>query len=163
MPQPLLNLFHRHAIRQKNRGTAMTEVMKSNHPHPFSLQKTWESVGNVGWTGADSKLIDANIIQKIRAVRFSAKPSEFILLSLFSKKKLLKCRHQRQRSKAGFCLGGIRSQVDFLPIHFYCRDCVVDRQSVALKVNSAPPQSDKRLQGLLFLNHIEIFKKLITF
>ena len=78
----------------------VTEVMKSYHPHPFSLQKIWESVGNVGWAGADSELINADVIQKIRAVRFSAKPPEFILLCHFSKKKLLKCRHQRQRSEA---------------------------------------------------------------
>ena len=82
MAHPFLDLLHRDAVCQKNRGTAVTEVMESYHPQSATFQKFGESGCNIRRACPYPKLVHTDVIQIVRTVRFSTKPPQFFLFCL---------------------------------------------------------------------------------
>ena len=69
VPQPLLNLLHRHAARQHHARAAVPEIVKSDGTQPFALQQLVHR-------------IDADVADVVRAVAPSAQSPVFRLLLL---------------------------------------------------------------------------------
>ena len=72
VPQPLLNLFERHTMRQQQRCAAVAQVVKADMPQVVLLQRFAEAAGKICWANPFPQFIDANVICKLPAVRLTA-------------------------------------------------------------------------------------------
>ena len=59
MTEPFLNLLHRHTVRQKQRGAAMTKVVKSDLTHPAGFEQLREALRYIVRLDQIADFIDA--------------------------------------------------------------------------------------------------------
>lgn len=65
MPEPFLNLLHRNAVGEKQRGAAMSQIVIAHSAQSVFLQKLRESAGNIIRLDDISDFIDTHIARVI--------------------------------------------------------------------------------------------------
>ena len=158
VPQPLLNLFERHTMRQQQRCAAVAQVVKADMPQVVLLQRFAEAAGKICWANPFPQFIDANVICKLPAVRLTADFSVLFLLFLQSEKHFSHSRHKRQGTAAGASLGRVRRDNLVLPVNRASSHCVPNANGVMHKVNGIPAQAHhlaaaQTIEGCQFHRH----------
>ena len=72
--QPLLNLFHRHAVCQQKAGTGMAQIMKANRTQAEITENEFERIRNIVRHQKVSHCIHADILQVKRAINSESGP-----------------------------------------------------------------------------------------
>ena len=93
--QPGLNIFQADTVGEKQAGTAMPEIVKTNAAHIMLFQELRELGTEKVRPHQFSKLIDIDVIQILGTVAVTAEPAVHCLFFFDPQQQFLKGCHQR--------------------------------------------------------------------
>ena len=132
--EPLLNLLHRHTVRQHHARAAVPEIVEADGTQSVVLQQLAKCRGDVVGLDQIAHLIDADVTDVVRAVAPSAQPPVFDLLPFQRPQTLPENGHQRQRPHAGLGLGRVRGDEHMLAVHIEGCDRMANRDGIAISI-----------------------------
>ena len=100
--EPLLDLFHRHAVCVKHAGVGMPEIVKTDRPQAVLFQKSRKRLRQIAGLDRLAHIVHVNVIEVILTIAVSADLSIQLLLLPKRQKKILKLRDNRKRAAARF-------------------------------------------------------------
>ena len=119
VPQPLLDLFHGHAVFEQQGCTAVPQIVQADVPQPLFPQQLAETVGDIAGFKDVAHLVDEHIAQILRVVAVAADLPVSFLLVPEGQKLRLELPHQRQGAEAGSGLGAVGLVELQLSVHQY--------------------------------------------
>ena len=138
VPQPLLNLLERDAVRQQERRAAVAQVVEADVPQTVLRQRTAEAVRQIRRANALAQLVEADVPLVLFAIRLAAQPFVLLLPGLQAQEHVPHGRHQRQRPAAGTGFRRVRRDDLILPVYRAASHRVSDGEGVLLEVDGIP-------------------------
>ena len=143
VPEPFLNLLHGYAVGEKKRGAAMTQIMKANPAKPMTFENPWEDLREIIGLDQIAELINADIFAVFSVVALAAQPATVLLIFSLTQKSFFEDRDKRKRPHARFCLCGVCSCLNLLPVEIAGCNGMSDRNRIVLKINGIPFQANR--------------------
>lgn len=103
MSEPVLNLLHGNAVCKHQRGTAVSQIMKSDLSKLIRPKQLAEALCNIMGLDQIANLVDTDIFLIFLDVGPAAQSAVLRLLFLERQQPRFHKRNKRQRSHAGFC------------------------------------------------------------
>ena len=140
--EPFLYLLYGNSVCQKQRGTAVSKIMKTDVSQSICFEQLRKAFGDIARLDDIADLVDTYILKIVLDIAASAQAAVFLLLFLQGQKSFPHKRNERQRPQTRFGLCGIGCYKDPFAVKITGSDCVTDRDSILVKVNGIPFQAD---------------------
>ena len=140
VPQPFLDFLQADAICVKQAGAAVTKVVETDFFQAVIFQRDFKMLGDKIGLHKLAHRIDIDVIKVLLAIGCSAHLLIDQLLLSEPVQQFLKGWDQRQRAIAGFRLGPVFLDRDFLAVHRDLCNRVLDCKRLFLKVDGVPFQ-----------------------
>lgn len=138
MAEPFRDVFHRNSLVAEKSCTAMTEIMESDIGHVVIIKKSFETCRNPVRSYQFPVFEDIDIVIKFVIVSVFEEKFHLLLALLHLKKHIDRCVTERKGTERAFVLGRVLEKELILLTVGSLYDRMFDRNSLILKVDSAP-------------------------